>query len=170
MCAARHRARDVNPADPRTGSLTAQKKGPRKGRVPGGRRTSSFSGSDWTLGNSVSANALAKRHPCQADDVQPGRSSRVQPLHSLCEAYGRLPCQPHQLRGPRKRRRLPASGCGPFHVESCSCSSCRGQTRRFAATLVCLRLLCSAARIRREENMEISLRGQGRFVRRFSRI
>src|ERR1700680_3473977 len=54
------------------------KKGPRKGRVPGGQRTATFSGSDWTLaldsrtlgGTSLKCrrglvSEAARRQPCQ---------------------------------------------------------------------------------------------------------
>ena len=85
------------------GDHRAQKKGPRKGCVPGGRRTRHFSGSDWTLPYRGIA-ARFCRLPRRAFSMCPKRAARFR-------ADG------HTLRGPQERPVPAVPRCGPIHVD-----------------------------------------------------
>ena len=127
--------------------VAGAKKGPRKGRVPGGQRTATLSGSDWTVG--VAAHLLLK-------------CVRQEPRRVVCEAYRRHPCQRNSLRGPQDRRcRL--SRCRPTHMDSLFLFCSRADSR----FPVISRLGRPFDFVRRED-MRIEKSGQGGFFAVFS--
>src|SRR5262249_52241254 len=84
---------------PEFGDAHSAKKGSRKRRVPGGQRTPSFSGSDWTLEQIVLRAAPASTVFREISSHQ----HRGELLAAVIEADGRHPCQPNTPRGPRKK-------------------------------------------------------------------
>ena len=104
--------------DTRPAKCGSKKKGPRKGRVPGGQRTPSVSGSDWTLvelcaRNPVSARSAiaAKRLPRIARRAAP-TSINPPPLYSKPADASLPPTALRRAAGNRKQ--LP--GAGPSTV------------------------------------------------------
>jgi len=85
--------------EPRGRGGIAQKKGPRKGCVPGGQRTATLSGSDWTL---VDLPLARKRSSTAAIDL-------------VSEACRRHPCQ--RVRFVVRRKALLASPVQTHHMD-----------------------------------------------------
>ena len=140
------------------GKLRSAKKGPRKGRVPGGQRTPSVSGSDWTLVElSRGIRCLLGPRSLRSVSLElPAVLPQPQSTPRRCIRSLRMhPCRQQRFVGPQETASsFPVQAHPPCGEHSCFVP------RRRANRL-------DPSRMSWRENMAIAETGQGRFFARF---